>query len=79
MNVFYREHVRGTLCEQLQFSQRITIPPVTNSYTSQAFSFFFFGSYSTKTGVDARKNVSRINLRLFNSRCDKFMTKLLLA
>ena len=41
--------------------------------------FFFFGSYSTKTGVDARKNVSRINLRLFNSRCDKFMTKLLLA
>lgn len=40
---------------------------------------FFFGSYSTKTGVDARKNVSRINLRLFNSRCDKFMTKLLLA
>ena len=42
MNVFYREHVRGTLCEQLQLSQRITIPPVTNSYTSQAFSFFFF-------------------------------------
>lgn len=40
---------------------------------------FFSGSYSTKTGVDARKNVSRINLRLFNSRCDKFMTKLLLA
>ena len=78
MNVFYREHVRGTLCEQLQFSQRITIPPVTNSYTSQAFSFFG-GSYFTKTGVDARKNVSRINLRLFNSRCDKFMTKLLLA
>ena len=79
MNVFYREHVRGTLCEQLQLSQRITIPPVTNSYTSQAFSFFFFWELLHENGRRCAKKCLRINLRLFNSRCDKFMTKLLLA
>ena len=55
MNVFYREHVRGTLCEQLQFCQRITIPPVTNSYTSQAFSFFFLGVTPRKRALMREK------------------------
>ena len=55
MNVFYREHVRGTLCEQLQFSQRITIPPVTNSYTSQAFWFFFWGVTPRKRALMREK------------------------